>query len=356
MRKEAMDIPVSDLIELLSATLLSGSPATRISGFGSLKEAVPGDLSFFGDMRYRQRLLHTEATAVLVPRDWTLFPENVTCLGVDNPSVAFETVTEKFGLQPEPFVAGIHSTAVIGTCVDTNLDRIKVGANAVIAEGVHIGDGTEIGAGCYVGRDASLGKGCRLYANATVHEGSILGDRVVLHSSSVIGADGFGYEFKDGRHRKVRQSGIVQLDSDVEIGASSTVDRARFGRTWIGEGTKVDNQVQIAHNVVIGKHCIIIAGAGIGGSSRMGDYVIMAAQCGVAGHVSIGSQCILAARTVVTKDLPDNSGGYMGFPAAPVMDERRRIVASRQLPKLMERVKQLELGLSSPSPDAVEVK
>ncbi|WP_081891551.1 UDP-3-O-(3-hydroxymyristoyl)glucosamine N-acyltransferase [Verrucomicrobium sp. BvORR106] len=342
MRQGAMNIPVSELMALLPAQLLSGCSSTRISGFASLKEAVPGDLSFFSDMRYRRLLDQTQATAVLIPMDWTAFPANVVCLGVQNPSVAFETVTERFGLQPATFTPGVHASAIVGNCVNTNLDKVKIGPHAVIEDGVHIGDGSEVGAGCFIGRGASLGADCRLYANSTVHEGSQLGDRVVLHSSSVIGADGFGYVFKDGRHRKVRQSGIVQLDNDVEVGASSTVDRARFGRTWIGEGTKIDNQVQIAHNVVVGKHCVIVAGCGIAGSSRMGDYVIIAAQCGVAGHVSIGSQCTLAARTVVTKDIPAGSGAYMGFPAAPVMDERRRIVASRQLPALMERVRNLE--------------
>lgn len=342
MRNGAMNIPVSDLMDLLPAQLLSGCGNTRISGFASLKEAGPGDLSFFSDMRYRRLLDQTQATAVLMPLDWTVFPENVVCLGVQNPSVAFETVTERFGLQPEPFTPGVHASAVVGNCVDTNLDKVKIGPNAVIEDGVHIGDGSEVGAGCFVGRGVSMGEDCRMHANSTVHEGCQLGDRVVLHSSSVIGADGFGYEFKDGRHRKVRQSGIVQLDDDVEIGASTTVDRARFGRTWIGEGTKIDNQVQIAHNVVVGKHCIIIAGCGIAGSSRVGDYVVIAAQSGVAGHVSIGSQCILAARTVVTKDLPAGSGTYMGFPATPVMEERRRMVAGRQLPELMERVRNLE--------------
>jgi UDP-3-O-[3-hydroxymyristoyl] glucosamine N-acyltransferase len=234
---------------------------------------------------------------------------------------------------------------VVGDLVQTNLDRISVGANVVIEDGVQIGDDTEIGAGCFVGRGVTMGRGCKLVANSTVHLGCVLGERVILHSSVVIGADGFGYEFKDGRHRKVRQSGIVQLDNDVEIGAGSMVDRARFGRTWIGEGTKIDNLVQIGHNVVIGKHCIIISQTGIAGSSTVGDHVIIAAQVGVVGHVAIGSRCTIAARTVVTKDVPAGSGTYMGFPVAPAMEERRRMVMGRQLPQLLERVKELERKL-----------
>ncbi|WP_338287623.1 UDP-3-O-(3-hydroxymyristoyl)glucosamine N-acyltransferase [Luteolibacter sp. LG18] len=338
---------MADLVDQLSATLLSGSDASIIQGFASLREAGPGDLSFFNDARYKPLLHTTRATAVLVPPGMAELPRNVACLEVQNPSIAFEAITDQYGLQPQPFEPTIHDSAVIGSCVSTNLAKIKVGAHAVIEDEVHLGDGAEIGAGCFVGRGASIGAGCRLFANSTVHEGCVLGSGVLIHSGAVIGADGFGYAFQDGRHRKIRQSGVVQLDDDVEIGAGTTVDRARFGRTWIGEGTKIDNQVQIGHNVVIGKHCIIVAGSGIAGSSQIGDYVVLAAQVGVAGHVSIGSHCTITARTAVTKSLPANSGSYMGFPAAPAAEERRRIVAFRRLPELFERVKKLERGSQS---------
>ena len=162
----------------------------------------------------------------------------------------------------------------------------------------------------------------------------------------VIGADGFGYEFRNGRHCKIRQSGIVQIDDDVEIGAGSMVDRARFGRTWIGEGTKIDNQVQIGHNVVIGKHCILVSGCGVSGSSQLGDYVVVAAQAGITGHVTVGSQCTLGARTVVTKDLPAGAASYLGFPARPAMEERRNMAAARQLPQMVQRIRELEKKLA----------
>jgi UDP-3-O-[3-hydroxymyristoyl] glucosamine N-acyltransferase len=340
-----MDITVSELIDLLAARLLAGNPQTRISGFASLKEARAGDLSFFSDSRYQRTLANTRATAVLVPTQWTVFPKDVVCLEVANPSVAFEKVVDNYGFQPEPFRPGIHASATVGDCKSTDLKKIRVCAGAVIEDGVQIGDGSEIGPGCYVGRGVKLGKDCRLFANSTVHEGCILGDRVYVHSSAVIGADGFGYEFKDGRHRKVRQAGIVQLDDDVEIGAGTMVDRARFGRTWIGEGTKVDNLVQIAHNVVIGKHCIIISQTGIAGSAIVGDHVVIAAQAGVGGHVEVGSQCIITGRAGVTTDLPAGLQRYTGFPASPSMEERRRMAATRQLPKLMQRVRDLEKKL-----------
>ena len=212
---------------------------------------------------------------------------------------------------------------------------------AVIEEGAILGNEVEVGAGCFVGRRTKLGAGTKLFANSTVHDQCILGERVNLHSGVVIGGDGFGYEFDKGRHRKVRQAGIVQIDNDVEIGAGTTVDRARFGRTWIGEGTKIDNLVQIGHNVVIGKHCIIVACTAIAGSAQIGDYVVIAAQSGIAGHVEVGSQATLAGRCGVTKSLPGGKT-YLGFPAIPVAEEKRRLAGVNRLPQLTARVKELE--------------
>jgi UDP-3-O-[3-hydroxymyristoyl] glucosamine N-acyltransferase len=339
-----MNIALSELAELLEGRLLSGNPDTRITGFASLKEAQSGDLSFYYDARYRDRLLATLASAVLVPVDTENGPENVACIAVKDPSRAFEKVVDTYGFHAAAFEAGIHPSAVIANGVHADLSKISVAACAVIETGARIGDGAEIGAGCYVGRDVVIGAGSKLFANVTVHEACELGERVILHSSVVIGADGFGYELEKGRHRKVRQAGIVQIDNDVEIGAGTMVDRARFGRTWIGEGTKIDNLVQIGHNVVIGKHCILVAGSAIAGSAVIGDYVVMAAQCGVAGHVNIGSFVTLGARSGVTKDIPAGKAVYMGFPAMPVMDERRRWASVNRLPQLTARVKALEKG------------
>jgi UDP-3-O-[3-hydroxymyristoyl] glucosamine N-acyltransferase len=341
-----MDIPLKELMEFIGARLATGSSQTRITGFASLLEARVGDLSFFSDVRYQERLAKTRASAVLVPEEWTFLPPNVACLKVENPSLAFEKVVDRYGWQPEPFTPGIHTSAVVGNCPSTNLDKIKVGANAVIEDGVEIGDGSEVGAGCFIGRNVVMGTDCKLFANSTVHHDCVLGDRVILHSGVVIGADGFGYEFKAGRHRKIRQSGIVQLDSDVEIGAGSMVDRARFGRTWIGEGTKIDNLVQIGHNTIIGKHCIIVALSGISGSCTVGDYVVLAAQSGVAGHVNIGAQCMVGARSVVMRDLPAGRAEYLGFPAGPAKEEKRRMAVDQQLPKLLQRIRKLEQQLA----------
>lgn len=336
-----MKIALSDLATLVGGTLKNGDPSLEVTGFASLKEAIPGDLSFFHDTRYNERLLQTKASAVLVPADYTELPPNASYIAVTDPSRSFELIVETYGFQPEPFTAGIHPSAVIDDSVKLDPSRVSIGANAVIESGVELGHAVTIGAGAYVGRNVRIGDGSKLCANATVHAECSLGSGVVLHSGAVIGADGFGYEFSQGRHRKVRQAGVVQIDNDVEIGAGSTVDRARFGRTWIGEGTKIDNLVQIGHNVVIGKHCIVVACTAIAGSALIGDYVVIAAQVGIAGHVSVGSQSTLAARCGVTRDLPAG-GTYLGFPAIPSGEEKRRLASINRLPQLLARVKDLE--------------
>lgn len=312
----------------------------EISGFASLKDALPGNLSFFHDCRYEELLRTTKASAVLVPADWQAFPDHVVCIGVKEPSRSFELIVETYGIQPEPFVPGVHPSAVVASSVRFDPQKTCIEANAVIAEGATLADGAHIGPGCYVGRNAVIGKDSKLAANCTVHAGCTLGERVILHSGVVVGADGFGYEFENGRHRKIRQAGIVQIDNDVEIGACSTIDRARFGRTWIGEGTKIDNLVQIGHNASIGRHCMIVACSAIAGSATIGDYVVIAAQAGVAGHVKVDSRSTLGARAGVTKNL--STGSYLGFPAVPAAEERRRIASINRLPKLLERIKELE--------------
>ena len=341
-----MKISLPDFVTLVGGKLLARGPEVEIAGFASLKEARAGDLTFFHDHRYEARLLATKASAVLVPMDCASFPANVTCIGVSDPSRAFEKLVESYGVQPQPFAAGMHPSAVVAASAKLDPERVSVGANAVIDEEAEIADGVEIGAGSYVGRKVCIGRDSKLFSNATVHLGCILGEHVILHSGVVVGADGFGYEFEKGRHRKVRQSGIVQIDNDVEVGAGSMIDRARFGRTWIGEGTKIDNLVQIGHNVVIGRHCIIVACVAIAGSAVIGDYVVIAAQTGVAGHVCVGSQSTLGGRSGVTKDLPAG-GTYMGFPAGPANEERRRIASVNRLPQLLTRVKELEARLEA---------
>jgi UDP-3-O-[3-hydroxymyristoyl] glucosamine N-acyltransferase len=222
---------------------------------------------------------------------------------------------------------------------------VSIQPYAVIEAGARVGDDAVIGAGSYIGHDTVIGAACLIYPRVTIRERSRIGSRVIIHSGVVIGADGFGFEFVENRHKKIPQLGIVQIDDDVEIGANTTVDRARFGRTWIQQGVKIDNLVQIAHNVVIGKNSVIAAQTGISGSTRVGEYVQMAGQVGIVGHVEIADGSRIAAQSGVSKSIP--GGTWFGYPAMPMPEARRQIAWVRRLGKLFERVKEIErkLGL-----------
>ena len=220
------------------------------------------------------------------------------------------------------------------------------GPYAVIEDGAEIGDGVSVGAGVFIGAGTVVGAGSRIYPHVTIREHTRIGQRVIIHSGTVIGGDGFGFELKEGRHAKIPQTGIVQIDDDVEIGANVTIDRARFGRTHVGEGTKIDNLVHLAHNVVVGPHCLLVAQVGISGSTRLGKYVTLAGQVGTVGHIEIGDGAILAAKASgVSKDVPAKEV-WFGYPAVPLSEAKEQIALTRRLPKLVERVKKLEAELA----------
>ena len=322
---------------------LVGDPSLQIMGAASLSDATPGEISFFANRKYVALLRKTRASAVFVPPDFTE-PITLAQIRVANPTKAFEQVVVKFAPKPITFAPGIHPTAVvdpsaqIGKCV-------SIQPHAVIESGARIGDDTIIGAGSYIGHETVIGPGCLIYPRVTIRERSRIGSRVIIHSGAVIGADGFGFEMVDGRQEKIQQLGIVQIDDDVEIGANTTVDRARFGRTWIQEGVKIDNLVQIAHNVVIGKNSVIVAQTGISGSTRVGERVMMGGQVGIVGHLEIGDGTAIGAQSGVSKSLP--GGIWFGSPAVPLGEAKQQIAWIHRLGKLFARVKQIEkrLGL-----------
>ncbi|PYI65799.1 MAG: UDP-3-O-(3-hydroxymyristoyl)glucosamine N-acyltransferase [Verrucomicrobia bacterium] len=322
---------------------LVGDPSLQIMGAASLGDATPGEISFFANRKYVALLRKTRASAVFVPPDFTE-PITLAQIRVANPTKAFEQVVVKFAPKPITFAPGIHPTAVvdpsaqIGKCV-------SIQPHAVIESGARIGDDTIIGAGSYIGHETVIGPGCLIYPRVTIRERSRIGSRVIIHSGAVIGADGFGFEMVDGRQQKIQQLGIVQIDDDVEIGANTTVDRARFGQTWNQEGVKIDNLVQIAHNVVIGKNSVIVAQTGISGSTRVGERVMMGGQVGIVGHLEIGDGTAIGAQSGVSKSLP--GGIWFGSPAVPLGEAKQQIAWIHRLGKLFARVKQIEkkLGL-----------
>lgn len=336
-----MEITLAQLAELTGGRVNEASENLRLTGFAALREARAGDLSFFGNERYLADLRKTKASAVLVPEVFQEEVSGVQLVRVANPSAAFAEVVKHYGPPGRAFEPGIHPAATIHPTVLLNPSAVRVRAGAVIEAGAVIGDGTEIGASCFVGEGVRIGRDCLLHSRVSVYHGTVLGDRISLHSGVVLGSDGFGYEFVGGRHVKIDQVGYVQIDDDVEVGANSTIDRARFGRTWIQQGAKIDNQVQIGHNVTIGRHCIIVAQVGIAGSTSIGDYTVIAAQAGIAGHLELGSQLVIGARAGVTKSLHEK-GHYMGYPAGPANEVRKQWVHIRKIGNLLQRVAALE--------------
>jgi UDP-3-O-[3-hydroxymyristoyl] glucosamine N-acyltransferase len=337
------------LCDLTGGHIARGEPALVITGLNSISDAEPGEITFLGNPRYLPALKTTRAAAALVPSDFEAMEELPAALALirtTNPTFAFSSVIRHFGPPPPVLALGVHPSAIVSSRVVFDPQKVSIGPSAVIEDDVHIGDGCVIHAGVFIGQGTRIGVDCTLHANSSVRERCILGQRVILHSGCVIGADGFGYELVKGRHQKIDQVGIVQLDDDVEVGACTTIDRARFGRTWIGEGTKIDNLVQIGHNCVVGKHCIIVSQTGISGSTRLGDYVTMGGQVGVAGHLEIADKVMLFAKSGVTKSLTE-PGAYTGFPAKPLLEGRRMLALPAKIPDIIERVRELERKLAA---------
>jgi UDP-3-O-[3-hydroxymyristoyl] glucosamine N-acyltransferase len=334
-------LTLTELASLVGGDIVRKGACGHLTGVAALDNAGAGDVSFLGSDKYRQQFLTTQAGAVIVTRDESAGPPATALIAVDNPSQAFSAVVAHFAASAAAFAPGIHPRASVDPSAFISPTRSRVHPGAVIMAGARIGDGSEIGPNCVIGEHVVIGGDCRIMANATIRERCVLGQRVIVQPGAVIGADGYGYELVNGRHQKIEQVGIVEIGDDVEIGANTTIDRARFGKTLIGEGTKIDNLCQIAHNVVIGKHCLIVSQTGISGSTHLGDFVICGGQVGIVGHVKIGDRAILAARTGATCDLaPDVV--YSGKPALPIREEQKIQAFVRRLPKLVERVKALE--------------
>ncbi len=336
-----MQLTIQEIINLTGAKLVQGVSELTISGVASLAEAGDTEVSFLGNEKYYQDFLGTKAAAVFVPAGLPDQPRAAVLLEVENPSYAFGEVVKVLATKQRTTRLGVHPSAVIADDVVINKDKVCIKPNVVIEAGCEIGDGTEIGAGSVICEGSKVGENCLFHSNVNVREHAQIGDRVILQPGCVIGSCGYGYELVDGKHTKVDQVGVVVLENDVEIGANTTIDRARFGKTFIGEGSKIDNLVQVAHNVRIGKHCLVISQSGIAGSSKLGDYVTMAAQAGLSGHLEVGDKATLAARSGVTKSLP---GGvvYAGFPARPMREDGKKQAALAKLPQLLKEVRELK--------------
>jgi len=318
-----------------------GDPSLELTGFAPADGAKPGDLTFAENEAYFLRADQSAASAILVAGEFRS-ATGKTILQVENARVAFALVLPLFFPEPVP-PAGIHPSAVVAASARID-PSAHIGPQCVIGERVRIGAQAVLIGRDFISDDCVVGEGCRLHPNVTLYPRSTLGKRVRIHAGSVIGADGFGYVFDKGEHRKVPQVGQVIIHDDVEVGANVTIDRAALGATVIGRGTKIDNLVQIAHNVHIGEHSIIVAQVGVAGSTKIGAYVTVAGQAGIAGHLRIGDRVTLAAQSGVMHHIPEGQK-WMGSPAQPDRITKRQLLAIERLPDLLRRVHELERKL-----------
>jgi UDP-3-O-[3-hydroxymyristoyl] glucosamine N-acyltransferase len=339
-----MQYTAGDIARFLHGEVI-GDPNTPLTGFAAAGTAKPGELTFAENEIFFTRAEGSAASAVLVD---TIYGDSTKVLiKVSNSRVAFAKVLPLFF--PEvPAPPGIHPTAIMAPSAHVD-PTACIGPYCVIGDAVRIGARTVLHGANHVGAQSQLGDECVLFPRSTLYERTQVGQRVRIHAGAVIGSDGFGYVFDGGVHRKVPQVGYVVVHDDVEIGANVTIDRGALGPTVIGKGTKIDNLVQLAHNVVTGEHCLIIAQTGVAGSTRLGHYVTLAGQVGLAGHLKLGNRVTVAAQSGVMHDIPDGEK-WLGSPAQPDRQSKRQLLALQHLPELLRRVAELERRLASAAP------
>ena len=308
----------------------------EITGVSGIHEAQEGDITFISAKKYIKNLSACRASCIIVKEQ---IPDIViTQLKVSNPHLAFGRLLEHFYMKPRNPI-GISKNAIVA-------DTARIGKDASIFPFSYVSDGVSIGAGTvicpyvFIGENTVIGEKCIIYPHVTIRENVKIYERVIIHSGSVIGSDGFGYVFEEGSYYKIPQVGGVIIEDDVEIGSNVSIDRATTGNTVIGKGTKIDNLVQIAHNVKIGNNSIIIAQVGIGGSTEIGDFVTLAGQVGVSDHTKIDSETMIGAQSGVMGHI--KKGAYSGSPAIPHRDWLKAQAIFAKLPELNKRIRELE--------------
>ena len=314
-----------------------GDGAIPLTGLAAADQATAGDLTFADNDAYLSAAEQSAAAAILV--SGTTATSAKTLIRVKNARIAVARLLPIF-FPPEKPAAGIHGTATVAATAQVD-PSAHIGPHCAIAEGVEIGPGCVLHGGNHIGRDSRLAADVELFPNVVLYPRTIVGKRVTIHASTVIGSDGYGYVFDEGRHRKVLQVGNVVIGDDVEIGANAAVDRAALGSTMIGSGTKIDNLVHVAHNVILGQHVLVMGQSGFAGSTRVGDYSVVASQSGVAGHLKLGRQSTVGAKSGVMRDIPDG-GTVLGIPAMPDKQTKRQWIAMQQLPDVLRKIRELQ--------------
>ena len=334
-----MPFTTAEIAKHLSGEVLGNSHAV-LTGFATADQAKPGDLTFAENEEFFARAEASAATAIIADNRFS--STNKILIRVPNARIAFAKALALFF--PEPVKpAGIHPLSVVAASASVD-PTAHIGPHCTVGERVKIGARCVLQAGNYIGDDASLADEVNLFPNVTIYPRTEIGKRVRIHAGATIGSDGYGYVLDGGFHRKVPQIGNVIIRDDVEIGANVTIDRGALGPTIIGKGTKIDNLVQIAHNVEIGEHCLIIAQVGIAGSSKLGNYVVLAGQAGIGGHLKIGNQAVIGAQCGVMTDIPDKTT-WLGSPAQPDRQFKRQVIALQRLPDLLKKIAEWERKL-----------
>lgn len=320
---------------------LSGDSGLEIHGLAGIREAQPGELTFLANSKYREFLKATRASAAIVGQEETVSP--IPLIRVKDPYLAYQRVAEALYVANHPVAKGIHPTAVVSA--EAKIGRASIGPYGVIEEGAEVADDAILYPFVYLGRKAKVGRGSILYPHVSVREECEIGAGCILHCGAVIGSDGFGFATdQKGVHHKIPQAGKVVVEDDVEIGANTAVDRAALGVTLIKAGTKIDNLVQVAHNVTIGRGCLLAGQAGISGSTEIGDQVVLGGQAGLAGHLQIGDRAMIGAQAGVTRSVPPDTA-VSGYPARPHAQAKRREAAALRLPEALRKIAELERRL-----------
>ncbi|MDL2280597.1 UDP-3-O-(3-hydroxymyristoyl)glucosamine N-acyltransferase [Selenomonadales bacterium OttesenSCG-928-I06] len=330
---------LKEIAEIIGGEIINQSEEIikiEITGVNNIQDAGPSDITFAVEPHLEKAGL-SNAAAVIVPE--TVYEFSKPAIRVANPRIAFTLLLDLYTEKPQ-IDPGIHSTVVIGKDVKIG-DNVSIMAYTVIADGAVIGDNAVIYPHCYIGHKSKVGKDILLYPQVTIRENCTIGDRVIINSGAVVGSEGFGFVTKDKIHHKVPQVGGVLIEDDVEIGANSNIDRATTGFTVIKKGTKIDNLVHIAHNVVMGENCLIVAQTGISGSVIVGNNVTFAGQSGTAGHLKIGDNCVFTARAGIISDVESNSF-YSGYPARPHREWLKIKAAGVRLIDFTKKIKELE--------------
>lgn len=331
-----MSFTAAQIAQQLRGEVL-GDGSVTLTGFAAAQHARPGDLTFAEKETYFAAAEQSQASAILVSGPFTSATK--VLIRVPNARVAVAKLLPVF-FPVDQYAAGIHPSAVIADSAQVD-PTAHIGPNCVIGARAKVGARSVLQGGNHLGRDGTIGDDTSLFPNVVIYAQCQIGNRVSIHAGTVIGSDGYGYVFDEGRHRKMLQVGNVIIHDDVEIGANAAIDRGALGPTVIGQGTKIDNLVHIAHNVTLGRNCLVMGQVGFAGSTQLGDYCVIASQSGIAGHLKIGHQATVGAKSGVMRDIPDK-GTVLGIPAAPDREAKRQMIALTQLPELIRRTRELE--------------